>query len=149
MELLEEKKLLKIDMWGLVFFSILTSIVMTCIFSFYVVTEIQALEFLRLFVVVISLHLPLLISYYLRWRFFHFVSITGWLITWIGYIYYLFAENEGMKDLVIIAWVTVVWIVTNSIAIILQSVISYKKRRKEAGTKPPSDMKKPVKFYDK
>ncbi|MBP1944248.1 hypothetical protein J2Z26_004034 [Bacillus luteolus] len=118
--------------WGIVTLSILSSIFITATYGLYVVEGLQSLDFLKLLLIIVGLHLPIIISYFLRWRYFHIISIIGWLIIWIGYIYYLIDHNEGMKDLVIITWITFSWILTQSIALIIQVFISIKKRSKES-----------------
>lgn len=117
--------------WGIVIVSIISSVIMTVTYDLYVVEGLQPMDFLKLLLIVIGLHLPLIASNYLKWRYFHVVSLIGWLIVWSGYIYYLIDNNEGMKDLVIITWVTFSWIVTQSIALIIQVFISFKERSKE------------------
>lgn len=117
--------------WGIVIVSILSSVIMTVIYGLYVVKGLQPLDFLKLLLIVIGLHLPLIASIYLKWRYFHMVSIIGWLIVWLGFIYYLIDNNEGMKDLVMITWITFSWIVTMSIALIIQVFMSFKERSKE------------------
>ncbi|QOR66016.1 hypothetical protein IM538_19880 [Cytobacillus suaedae] len=116
--------------WGIIIVSILSSVSMTAIYSLYVVEELQSMDFLKILLIIVGLHLPILISYFLKWRYFHVVSIIGWLIIWIGYIYYLIDDNEGMKDLVIITWITFSWILTHSIALLIQVFISIKQKRK-------------------
>ncbi len=118
--------------WGIVTVSILSSLLITVTYGLYVVDGLYTLDFLKLFLIIVGLHLPIIISYFLRWRYFHVVSIIGWLIIWIGYIYYLIAHNEGMKDLVIITWITFSWVLTQSIALVIHVFISIKTRSKES-----------------
>lgn len=117
--------------WRILIVAFMSSVIMTTIFCINVEEAFLSFEAIRLLVIVVFLHLPLVASYYLKWKYFHVVSIIGWFIIWIGFIYYILANNEGMKDLVVTAWVTVAWAATQGIAIILQVFISFKERRKE------------------
>ena len=116
-------------LWLFLLLTILSSFSMYL--SFYVMTQqtLDLVQSTRGVMIVWSAHIPLLLGVYFRWRGIYITSTIGWLIIWIGYITYSLQENQGMKDLVIISWLTISWIVTQSMAIVFQGLLYLKKRK--------------------